>query len=153
LAILTAVTSVLTGRGVDPATGMTGEITLSGRVLPVGGIREKVLAAYRAGLKRVILPARNRQDLEEVPDDVRGQIEFIPVRSIDELFGLVFDGRSRQSRTGRRVKKEYTKTAKKPANVSRRGAARSPKTAKRGARAAKRASLQAKAATAWNRGL
>jgi len=137
LAMLTALTSVLTGRGVDPATGMTGEITLSGRVLPVGGIREKVLAAYRAGLKRVILPARNQQDLEEVPDDVRGQIEFIPVRSIDELFGLVFDGKSKKSRTARRVKKERIKTAKKPANVSRRSAARSPKTGKRRARAAK----------------
>lgn len=153
LAILTAVTSVLTGRGVDPAVGMTGEITLSGRVLPVGGIREKVLAAYRAGLKSVILPARNQQDLEEVPDDVRGQIKFLPVRTIDQLFGLVFDGKSKRSGTARRIKKEHTKTAKKSANVSRRGAARSSKSAKRGARAAKRGSLQAKSPTAWNREL
>jgi len=134
------VNKVLPVRGVDPAVGMTGEITLSGWVLPVGGIREKVLAAYRAGLKRVILPARNQQDLEEVPDDVRGQIEFIPVRSIDELFGLVFDGKSKKSRTARRVKKERTKTAKKPANVSRRSAARFPKTGRRRARAAKQVS-------------
>ena len=64
---------------------MTGEITLRGRVLPVGGIREKVLAAHRAGLKTIILPERNVDDLDELPDDVRNELTFIPVQQIDEV--------------------------------------------------------------------
>jgi ATP-dependent Lon protease len=93
VAMLAAMASVLLNRTVDPRIGMTGEITLSGRVLPVGGIREKVLAAHRAGLKSVILPKRNLPHLEEVPQEVRQEIEFVPVESIDELFDFVFDGR------------------------------------------------------------
>jgi ATP-dependent Lon protease len=64
---------------------MTGEITLRGRVLPVGGIKEKVLAAHRAGIKRVILPERNMADLEEVPQEVRDTLEFVPVTKMDEV--------------------------------------------------------------------
>ena len=85
VAMLTALVSLLTDRAVDPATGMTGEITLRGRVLPIGGLKEKVLAAHRAGLTRVILPERNMRDLEDVPGDIKKQIEFVPVRTIDQV--------------------------------------------------------------------
>ncbi len=94
VAILAALVSILTKRTVDPTLGMTGEITLSGRVLPVGGITEKVLAAHRAGLKRILLPARNRPQVEEVPADVRNQLEFVYVGAIDELLQYVFGTRT-----------------------------------------------------------
>jgi ATP-dependent Lon protease len=64
---------------------MTGEITLSGAVMPVGGIKEKILAAHRAGLKKVILPKDNERDLLDVPEDVRGELIFVPVGTIDEV--------------------------------------------------------------------
>ena len=63
---------------------MTGEITLSGAVLPVGGIREKVLAAHRAGIKKVILPKENERDLPDVPEEVRGELVFVPVGTVEE---------------------------------------------------------------------
>jgi ATP-dependent Lon protease len=90
VALLTAATSVLLNRPVDPAIGMTGEITLSGRVLPVGGIREKVIAAHRAGLSTIILPERNLPHLEEIPADIRDQIQFVPARTIDDVLSFVF---------------------------------------------------------------
>jgi len=64
---------------------MTGEITLSGLVFPVGGIKEKVLAAHRAGIHRIILPARNEADLEDIPEDVRRELEIVPVTRINEV--------------------------------------------------------------------
>ena len=64
---------------------MTGEITLSGLVFPVGGIKEKVLAAHRAGIRRIILPARNEADLEDIPEDVRSELEIVPVTRINEV--------------------------------------------------------------------
>jgi ATP-dependent Lon protease len=79
-----ALASLYTGRRVRPDTAMTGEITLSGLVFPVGGIKEKVLAAYRAGIRRIILPARNEADTEEIPADVRRELEIIPVTRINE---------------------------------------------------------------------
>ncbi len=81
----TALASLLTRRPVRPYTGMTGEITLRGKVLPIGGIKEKVLAAARFGLKRVILPRRNESDLDDVPEAVREQIEFVLVDTVDEV--------------------------------------------------------------------
>ncbi|MBA2341272.1 MAG: endopeptidase La, partial [Pyrinomonadaceae bacterium] len=72
-----ALASVYTGRRVQPNTSMTGEITLSGLVFPVGGIKEKVLAAYRAGIRRIILPARNEADLEDIPEDVRNELQVV----------------------------------------------------------------------------
>ncbi|MFN7698298.1 MAG: S16 family serine protease, partial [Deltaproteobacteria bacterium] len=83
--MITALTSVLTGLKVDPTVAMTGEITLRGAVLPVGGIKEKVLAAHRAGVKRVILPERNVADLEEVPAEIQQELEFIGVSRMDEV--------------------------------------------------------------------
>ena len=83
--IFTALTSLLTGRRVRPDTAMTGECTLRGRVLPVGGIKAKVLAAHRAGLTRVILPAKNERDVDDVPADVREEIEFIFATDMSEV--------------------------------------------------------------------
>ncbi len=84
--ITTALVSLLTGRCVREDVGMTGEITLRGQVLPVGGIKEKVLAAHRAGLKTVILPKRNEKDLEDVPEEVRAELDFVLVDRIDQVF-------------------------------------------------------------------
>ncbi len=84
--IATALVSLFTGRCVSESVGMTGEITLRGQVLPVGGIKEKVLAAHRAGLHTVILPKRNEKDLEDVPEEVREELEFVLVDRIDQVF-------------------------------------------------------------------
>ena len=83
--MMTALVSLMTKIHVRHDVAMTGEITLRGRVLPVGGIKEKVLAAHRAGIKRVILPERNAADLEEVPQEVRESMEFVPVKKVDEV--------------------------------------------------------------------
>jgi ATP-dependent Lon protease len=79
-----ALVSALSKRPVSKEIGMTGEITLRGKVLPVGGIRDKVLAAHRAGLKKVILPRENEKDLEEIPQQVKEELQFILVDNIDE---------------------------------------------------------------------
>jgi ATP-dependent Lon protease len=83
--MMTAIVSLLTGIHVRHDVAMTGEITLRGRVLPVGGVKEKVLAAHRAGIKRVILPERNAADLDEVPEEVRETLEFVPVSKMDAV--------------------------------------------------------------------
>jgi ATP-dependent Lon protease len=83
--LFTALASLITGKTVDPKLAMTGEITLSGAVLPEGGIKEKILAAHRAGIKKVILPKENARDLEEVPGDVRSELIFVTVETIDEI--------------------------------------------------------------------
>jgi ATP-dependent Lon protease len=84
-AMTTSLASLLSGRPVKHTVGMTGEVTLQGRVLPIGGLKQKVLAALAAGLTEVILPERNRGDLDEVPEEVREQMTFHPVMSIDEV--------------------------------------------------------------------
>lgn len=84
VAILTAITSALTGIPTDRNTAMTGEITLRGRVLQIGGLKEKILAAHRGGIKRVIIPKENEQDIEEIPISVRKGIEIITVSNADE---------------------------------------------------------------------
>jgi ATP-dependent Lon protease len=89
--LFTALTSLITGKAVDPKLAMTGEVTLSGAVLPVGGIKEKVLAAHRAGIKKVILPKENERDLEDVPEDVRNELKFIPVETIEEVLKEALD--------------------------------------------------------------
>ena len=85
ITMTTALASLLTGRPVRHTVGMTGEVTLQGRVLPIGGLKQKVLAAHAAGLTDVILPERNRGDLDDVPEDVREQMAFHPVMTIDEV--------------------------------------------------------------------
>jgi len=85
ITMATALISLVAGRPVRSDLGMTGEITLRGQVLPIGGLKEKVLAAHRAGLKAVILPKRNMRDLDDIPEDVRSQITFIPVERMEEV--------------------------------------------------------------------
>jgi ATP-dependent Lon protease len=86
ITMATALAALLTGRPVRHTVGMTGEVTLRGRVLPIGGLKQKVLAAHAAGLTDVVLPERNRGDLDDVPPDVREQLSFHPVMSLDEVF-------------------------------------------------------------------
>jgi ATP-dependent Lon protease len=88
----TAIASLVRGTPVSDDVGMTGEITLTGQVLPIGGVREKVLAAQRAGLKRVILPRENEVDLEDLPAETRRELEFVLVDSIEQVFDVAFDG-------------------------------------------------------------
>jgi ATP-dependent Lon protease len=87
----TALASLLSGRPVRHTVGMTGEVTLQGRVLPIGGVKQKVLAAHAAGLTDVILPERNRADLEEVPEEVREQMSFHPVMTVNEVLELALE--------------------------------------------------------------
>jgi len=89
--MFTALTSLLTGRRVRPDTAMTGECTLRGRVLPVGGIKSKVLAAHRAGIRRVILPGKNRRDYEEVPVEVRDQLEVVFADDMREVIAAALE--------------------------------------------------------------
>jgi len=87
----TALSSLMTGRNVRHTVGMTGEVTLQGRVLPIGGLKQKVLAAHAAGLTDVILPERNRADLDDVPDDVREAMTFHPVMTVDEALAVALE--------------------------------------------------------------
>ncbi|MEQ2215945.1 Lon protease-like protein 2, partial [Xenoophorus captivus] len=90
--IVTCLASLFSGRLVRSDVAMTGEITLRGLVLPVGGIKDKVLAAHRAGVKRVILPKRNEKDLEELPANVRADLDFVMTGNLDEVLNASFDG-------------------------------------------------------------
>ncbi|MCK8517414.1 endopeptidase La [Methanoculleus sp. 7T] len=83
--LFTALASLVMGRAVDPTTAMTGEVTLSGAVLPVGGIKEKVLAAHRAGIRKIILPRENERDLADVPADVKHDLVFVPVETVEDV--------------------------------------------------------------------
>lgn len=92
ITMATALVSALTGRAVRKEVGMTGEITLRGRVLPIGGLKEKSLAAHRAGLKIVIIPKENEKDLEDIPESVRNDLTFIPVEHLDEVLKHALTG-------------------------------------------------------------
>jgi ATP-dependent Lon protease len=91
ITMTTALASLLTGRPVKHTVGMTGEVTLQGRVLPIGGLKQKVLAAHAAGLTDVILPERNRADLDDVPQDVKDEMSFHPVMTLDEVLALALE--------------------------------------------------------------
>ena len=91
ITMATALASLLSGRPVKHTVGMTGELTLQGRVLPIGGLKQKVLAAHAAGLTHVVIPERNRADLDDVPEHVRDELTFHPVMSLDEVLGLALE--------------------------------------------------------------
>jgi ATP-dependent Lon protease len=91
--MFTALVSLLTGIRVRHDVGMTGEISLRGRVLPIGGLKEKVLAAHRAGIKRIILPERNKADLEDIPADVKSELEFVLASRMDQVLEAALDGK------------------------------------------------------------
>jgi ATP-dependent Lon protease len=87
----TALVSLLTGRKVKSDLAMTGEITLRGKVMPIGGVKEKVLAARRAGIRTIVLPERNMNDLEDVPEDLRKEMTFVPVERIDQVIAAALE--------------------------------------------------------------
>jgi ATP-dependent Lon protease len=94
VAMFTALVSLLTGRTVRNDTAMTGEISLRGLVLPVGGIKEKTAAAARAGLTRVMLPARNRKDLEDISEEVRRKVEFVFLERVDDAIAAALEDKA-----------------------------------------------------------
>ena len=93
ITMATAMISALTGRKVRSDVAMTGEITLRGNVLPIGGLKEKVLAAYREGMKTIILPKENERDIEDIPETVREKLEFVPVEHMDEVLATALCGK------------------------------------------------------------
>ena len=115
----TAVASLLTGKPVRRDLAMTGEITLRGRVLPIGGLKSKLLAAHLAGVKTVLIPRRNEKDLIDVPDEVRQQLRIVPVDTMDEVLAEALID---QARPAARIKAE--RAARQKAAVVRRPARR-----------------------------
>lgn len=97
IAISTVLLSVLTDRRVERKVAMTGEVTLTGRVLPIGGLREKSMAAYKAGIEKVIIPEENYSDLWEIDDIVKENVEFISVKQVDEVFSVALKRKSEKS--------------------------------------------------------
>jgi ATP-dependent Lon protease len=91
VAMLMALVSLMTDRTVRSDTAMTGEISLRGLVLPVGGIKEKVVAAHRAGIKNVMLPARNRKDFDDIPEAARKEIEFVWLERVDQAVAFALE--------------------------------------------------------------
>ena len=91
ITMATALASLLSERPVKHTVGMTGEVTLQGRVLPIGGLKQKVLAAHAAGLTDLVIPERNRADLQDVPERVREELTFHPVMSLDEVLGIALE--------------------------------------------------------------
>ncbi len=109
----TALASLVRGEPVADDVGMTGEITLTGQVLPIGGLREKSLAAQRAGLKRVIFPSENAPDLDELPPETRAALEFIPAERIEDVFAAAFNGKRRtRARTDATVERLAAKSSR-----------------------------------------
>jgi ATP-dependent Lon protease len=107
----TALISVLTDRPIRNDVAMTGEITLRGRVLPVGGLKEKALGAARSGIRKIIIPEKNRKDLAEIPQNVKRRLKFIPVRHMEDvmphaLLDTLLEGQTKTKKT--------TKPRKKP---------------------------------------
>lgn len=110
--IATSLVSLLTGKRVRSDLAMTGEITLRGRVLPVGGIKEKILAAHRAGIKHIVLPERNAKDLEDVPARIRKELHFLPVQTLDEVIAAAFaKPRRRKTKAPRRTARRQAPAA------------------------------------------
>ena len=99
--MFTALVSMLTGVRVRHDVAMTGEITLRGRVLPIGGLKEKVLAAHRAGIKRVLVPERNKADLDEVPQEIKNDLEFLFVSKMDQVLEGALEEKLKPSGEGK----------------------------------------------------
>jgi len=98
ITMVTAIASLLSERPVKPFLAMTGEITLRGQVLPIGGLKEKALAAYRAGIKTIILSKHNQKDLEEVPEEIKKKIKFIFVETVEQVLELALDKKKKKSK-------------------------------------------------------
>ena len=160
VAMLTALFTLLTDTVADPLAGMTGEITLRGLVLPVGGVKEKLLAAHRAGLKKVILPARNKRDLHEVPDEARQALQLVFAEQVEDVLlaavpelevarktRLARKPRRKAAATKPRSSKKPKPAAKQKKDAARNGgrkkAARQASSAGRGPRAKRQAASAA----------
>ncbi|MFN7943563.1 MAG: endopeptidase La [Thermoanaerobaculia bacterium] len=115
ITVATAIVSVLTGCKVDRRLAMTGEITLRGDVMPIGGLKEKVLAAQAAGIRRILLPKLNHRDLVEIPAAARQAIDLCFVESMDEVLARALEGRSRAPRAARRPRARRRRAASRPA--------------------------------------
>jgi ATP-dependent Lon protease len=106
----TAIASALTGRPVNKNTAMTGEVTLRGRVLPIGGLKEKTLAAKRMGINRVIIPERNRKDLEDIPKYIKKDMEFVFAETMDDVLKVALkkgnQGKLRKPSQSKRASKK-----------------------------------------------
>ncbi|HRW09826.1 MAG TPA: endopeptidase La [Caldilineaceae bacterium] len=109
VAMVMALTSLLTGATASGEVAMTGEITLRGRVMPVGGVKQKILAAHRAGLKQVVIPRRNEADLDDLPEDVREQLNFVLAEKIDDVFPHVLPALAGTGKANRRKKRAVPK--------------------------------------------
>jgi ATP-dependent Lon protease len=118
----TALVSLISARKVKSNLGMTGEITLRGQVLPVGGIKEKVLSAHRNGLRTVILPRQNEPDLEEVPDEIKSSMKFVMVETVDEVLGAALEAGAAPAPPAKPAGKKTAKPRKSKAK----GHAKSP---------------------------
>jgi ATP-dependent Lon protease len=102
ITMATAIVSLLTEKPVKPRLAMTGELTLRGQLLPIGGFKEKALAAYRAGIETVILPKKNQKDMVEIPEEIRKKIKFVFAQTMDEVLRLALDVKKKAKRTTRR---------------------------------------------------
>jgi ATP-dependent Lon protease len=114
--IATSLVSLISGRKVKPKVGMTGEITLRGQVLPIGGVKEKVLAAHRNGLRTVILPKRNGQDLDDVPEEIKKTMKFTFVETVDEVLESALEAKKKSARAKQPTTKKKTAARKTRTN-------------------------------------
>jgi ATP-dependent Lon protease len=109
ITLATTMVSLLTGLPVSRDVAMTGEITLTGKVLPIGGLKEKSLAAMRMNIKTIIIPWKNKKDLEEIPEEYRAKLNFVAVKSIDEVFEIALVGwREKQAKKKSAVRSKET---------------------------------------------
>jgi ATP-dependent Lon protease len=116
--MFTALVSLLTGIKVRHDVAMTGEITLRGRVLPIGGLKEKVLAAHRAGIKRIVVPERNRADLEEVPKEVVDELQFFFVSRMEQVLEAALERMPEPTPATEEAKEGDKKEAEKAPSLS-----------------------------------
>ncbi len=124
IAMFTALASLFTDRPVSSEVAMTGEVTLRGLVLPIGGLKEKSLAAARAGIKKVIIPKLNEKDLPEIPEEVKKKITFYPAETVDDVLAIALDT-SRRSHTNGKAQPE-ARNSRKPVKPGKRSLSRSP---------------------------
>jgi len=131
--IATSLVSLISGRKVKPNVGMTGEITLRGQVLPIGGLKEKVLAAHRNGLRTIILPKRNEQDLDDVPEEIKKSMKFIYAETMDDVLESALEANHKSSapRSGSADKSAHSKQAPKKQTTSRKTKTNGKSTARR----------------------
>src|SRR5690349_18392928 len=120
----TALVSLVSGRKVKPKVGMTGEITLRGQVLPIGGVKEKVLAAHRNGLRTIILPKRNEQDIDDVPEEIKKSMKFIFVESVDDVIKAALEGSEKGSHAKANGSKSKRKATPRKAKANGKGTSR-----------------------------